>query len=196
MAAYNGANAETCATGQRAGFNCYKVSVIGTCIETLDRSGNPLAAAVTTEGNYAICHWLYFERGETLTSNAAYSNQLRGGVNGEWGETVYLNEAEWASSGSRITGESIRTLGTPISADYGFARSGFADTAVTSTYTFQAMGVYQMSWYQPKYAQTYSKDGLRRYQGGSEDASKVKGYCVGPRNIDATTANDRIYAAT
>jgi len=39
-----------------------ETSVIGTCIETLDDSGAQLAAAVSTEGNYAICHWIYFEK--------------------------------------------------------------------------------------------------------------------------------------
>ena len=35
-------------------------AVIGTCVETLDADGSALAAAVTTEGNYAICHWFYY----------------------------------------------------------------------------------------------------------------------------------------
>lgn len=35
-------------------------AVIGTCVETLTDEGTALASGTNTEGNFAICHWMYF----------------------------------------------------------------------------------------------------------------------------------------
>lgn len=35
-------------------------AVYGTCVETLDDDGVSLRSGVQIEGNYAICHWMYF----------------------------------------------------------------------------------------------------------------------------------------
>ena len=43
-----------------------------------------------------------------------------------------------------------------------------------------------MSWFQPAYASTY-KGGLRRYNGGGSDATRVRGYCVAGRALSYAT---------
>ena len=52
-----------------------------------------------------------------------------------------------------------------------------------------------MSWFQPAYASTY-KGGLRRYNGGGSDATRVKGYCVAARSLTwatpATSSNIQV----
>ena len=45
-----------------------------------------------------------------------------------------------------------------------------------------------MSWYQPKYASSYDALGLRRYNGGSSNADKVKGWCFSTRLQSSTIA--------
>lgn len=35
-------------------------AVIGTCVETLDSRGLPLTEGTNDQGNFAICHWMYF----------------------------------------------------------------------------------------------------------------------------------------
>jgi hypothetical protein len=44
-----------------------------------------------------------------------------------------------------------------------------------------------MDWYQPKYASRYTSTGLKRYNGGATDASKVRAYCMGQRLTATTT---------
>lgn len=78
--------------------------MIGTCVETLDADGTSLAARVTTEGNYALCHWMYY-KGQTASDPTSATSA--GNANANWGETRYLNEVEWGTSGSHITGALI-----------------------------------------------------------------------------------------
>lgn len=47
-------------------------------------------------------------------------------------------------------------------------------------------GTYTMEWYQPPYANSYDITSLRRYNGGTNDYNKVRGYCVSARNISST----------
>ena len=77
-------------------------AVIGTCVETLDNTGASLGAGVVTEGNYAICHWLYYTG---ISDNTGVA--LGGVANTDFGETRYLTEAEWGTDGSKITGQTI-----------------------------------------------------------------------------------------
>jgi len=42
---------ETISAGQKV--------VVGTCVETLDDDGAYLRSGIETEGNVAICHWMY-----------------------------------------------------------------------------------------------------------------------------------------
>merc|ERR1711990_588123 len=66
-----------------------------------------------------------------------------------------------------------------------------------ATYT---AGTYTQFWYRPTYASTYASTTLRRYNGGTADASKVKAYCARLRAADpaSTTYNsgDALVAAT
>lgn len=161
-------------------------AVIGTCVETLDADGVSLAAAVTTEGNYALCHWMYYVGRSGTTILGQTTDVSMGGTSGtDWGETRFLTETEWGTGGSHILGSNIRTNGSSVGATYGMALSH------TSLTNFIPTAVYSMSWYQPKYASTYSATSLRRYSGGDNEGSKVKAYCVGPRTItDANIATD------
>merc|ERR1712166_1542851 len=58
----------------------------GTCIETLDNTGAALASGNTTAGNFALCHWLFFQF--MLTANTIEYATDTG--NYDWGETKYL----------------------------------------------------------------------------------------------------------
>ena len=53
---------------------------------------------------------------------------------------------------------------------------------------YTAGNIYSMSWYQPKYATSYVKTALRRYNGGRDFPSRVKGYCVGMRLLTNTAS--------
>lgn len=76
-------------------------AVIGTCVETLDADGVALASRVTSEGNYALCHWFYYKGQSTGDPTSASKT---GTAAANWGETRYLTEVEWGTSGSHITG--------------------------------------------------------------------------------------------
>lgn len=79
------------------------IAVIGTCFESIDNEGLPLAPETKDSGNFAICHWMYYTGRSTETSQPP-----EGGVVGSnWGEVRYLNEFEWADGGSSITGVSV-----------------------------------------------------------------------------------------
>lgn len=58
------------------------------------------------EGNQAICHWLYLLGGTTMTAGRTTA--------GAYGETRYLNGAEWGTNGSNIVGSNIKTIGTAL----------------------------------------------------------------------------------
>ena len=98
-----------------------------------------------------------------------------------YGETRYYNANEWGTAGSNIVGTNIKTLGTALTA----AANGFALSPTTEG-KFENL-TYSMSWYQPKYATRYSSTGLKRYNGGSTDGSKVRGYCMGMRLLSGST---------
>jgi len=116
----------------------------------------------------------------SATTNTATS--YPGGPSGNsWGETRYLNEQEWGTEGSNISGNTISTLGKRVDAQYNFALSHTALTAFIPT------SVYYMSWYQPKYAATYAADKLRRYSAGQNDSDKVKAYCFGARSLTSSS---------
>jgi hypothetical protein len=93
-------------------------------VETLDADGAPLAAGVTYEGNYALCHWFY---GTRVLDAGSYDGGIHGADN--WGETRYLNEHEWGTSGYDLTGSVIQTTGTRITDDgnpWGFTLDKYA----------------------------------------------------------------------
>lgn len=159
--------------------------MIGTCVETLGDDGVALAAGIDTEGNYAICHWFYLSAKTNTTGT-----KTGGEVGMDWGETRYLTEFDWGTNGSNISGTRVETLGTSIGASHGFALS--ETTALTA---YLPGGVYSQSWYQPKYAASYSRTALRRYHGGSNYRSLVKAYCVGQRAIDNAFINADVTAA-
>lgn len=162
---------------------------IGTCVELLDSAGAALAATVATVGNFAICHWMYSVFDATDDSPASYA----GGSTpaSEWGETRYLTATDWGTAGTGILGTTMQTLGTRLtSAANGFSLS---NTAVT---TFAAATVYTQTWYQPKWASTYTTTQLRRYNGGTTDGDKVKGYCVGVRSITNSSVDNVPVAGT
>jgi hypothetical protein len=101
-----------------------------------------------------------------------------------WGETRYLTEEDWGTGGSKILGTNIRSLGTRITdgETYGFALS------MSNLTEYVNGGIYSMSWYQPAYASSYG-EGLRRYNGGGLDATRVRGYCVAARSLTYATLN-------
>ena len=69
------------------------------------------------------------------------------------------------------------SLGTAIGTTQSFSLGG-------STLTTYTVGTaYKQKWYQPKYATTYSVSSLRRYNGAPNEGDKVKGYCVGLRDV-------------
>lgn len=162
---------------------------IGTCVELLDSAGAALASTVTTVGNFAICHWMYTTYDNTDDSTAAYSGCST--AISCWGETRYLTAAQWGTAGATIVGTSMQSTGTQItSAAQGFVLSN------TSLATYVASTVYSQSWYQPKWASTYTTSALRRYNGGANEGDKVKAYCVGARSITDTSADQVPVAGT
>lgn len=83
-------------------------AVVGTCVETLDDDGEYLRSGVKIQGNYAICHWMYFlaQAGTVNLLNTSYST-LGGTIGTNWGETRFLNEYEWGTHGSALLGTNI-----------------------------------------------------------------------------------------
>lgn len=68
-----------------------------------------------------------------------------------WGETRYMNAATWGTAGATILGTSMQSAGTSITA----AAQGFALSSTTLA-TYVAGTSYSQTWYQPKYADTYT----------------------------------------
>ena len=146
----------------------------GTCVESLDAAGTRIASTVTDKGNNALCHWFYTKAGATSTAGTASTGS-------HWGESKFLTYTQWGTtSGGGVIGSTMKTNGTSISTSYGH-------TLTPTTVTTFAAGTYTMLWYQPTYAATYSSTALRRYNGGTADANKVKPYCVGLRLLATTT---------
>lgn len=153
---------------------------IGGCVETLDGSSVALATGVTTEGNYAICHWLFF----VAVSGNVPVLTLAGATSG-YGTTRFLSETQWGTAGNAVTGAGAISSGggTELTA----TTNGLTYSPVlSSTFTAFTAVDYTMWWYQPTYSSSYTAGTLRRYNGGSSDGSKVKGYCVSQRMATST----------
>jgi len=100
-----------------------------------------------------------------------------------------LNEQEWGTGGTRLTGSNIRSTGTAITGNYGMVWSH------TNLSAFTPGAFYSMTWYQPTYKTSYATNELRRYNAGANDGDKVKAYCFGLRSITSNTADLDILAA-
>ena len=168
------------ATSNEAATSGTTSVVIGTCVETLDSASAALATTVTTEGNFAICHWMF-----AVYGNDTAVTTLSATTNG-WGDTKYLTTSQWGTSGNAVTGAGATSTGgggtSLTSANNGLEFS----PAVAASLTLSAQA-YTMTWYQPKYASTYGSSALRRYNGGTSDADKVKAYCVSTRIVTVTS---------
>jgi hypothetical protein len=148
------------------------VAVIGTCVETLTIEGTRIRPGTIDQGNFAICHWMYY------TGLTDFTEPPLGLVKTtNWGETRILNEEEWNHAGGLISGQSIQSLGRALDYDNGFQQSNYKTTSYTNG------AIYSQTWYQPAYAESYGTTSLRRYNGGTNDFSKVRAYCVSARNI-------------
>lgn len=171
---YGGTN-ETVSTNTEVGM--------GTCVATLQTDGaTELAASTTTEGNYALCHFIFFQsKTGTVVLVAAAS-----GTN-DWGQSNYLNETQWGTAGAGIKGNGLKATnsgGTIISA----TTQGHAITpAGASGTTDITAGAKTFFWYQPVWSNTYAATALRRYNGGGTEAEKVKAYCVSMRKLDGAS---------
>jgi hypothetical protein len=153
--------------------------VLGTCVETLDSAGAAVAATVTDNGNFAICHFVYY----TFSASPVPLVAAQTGTN-DWGATMYLTTTQWGTAGTGLIGTSMNTAtgGTAItSATWGMVLSPAAATGTTTI----AVGTKTWVWYQPTYATTYASSALRRYGGGynNSTADQVKGYCIGAHSL-------------
>jgi hypothetical protein len=123
---------------------------IGACVELLTSDSAALASTVTTVGNFAICHWMYVTY--AVGVNTAPAKTAAGATAASaWGETRYLNAATWGTAGATLLGTSMQSSGTAITA----AAQGFALSATALT-AYVAGTAYTQTWYQPKYADTYT----------------------------------------
>lgn len=146
--------------------------VIGTCVETMDSAGVLVAATVVDDGNHALCHWFLMAAGAVnLVSNVS-------GQTNAYSIANYLTSAQWGVGGNAVTGATLLTTGVSIGTTHGFALT--PATKPASTYAAQA---YTQLWYQPTYASTYASTALRRYNGGTADADKVKAWCARLRGL-------------
>lgn len=157
--------------------------VIGTCVETYDSLGVVVASTVTDDGNIALCHWFL-----TSASSVVGTVGLVSGTTNTYGIANYLTATQWGTGGNAVVGNGLLTRGTSIGTTHGFAL-----TPSTKPLTIYTAGAYSQLWYQPTYASTYASTVLRRYNGGSGDADKVKAYCARLRPIDTASAT---YTAT
>jgi hypothetical protein len=96
------------------------VAVIGTCVESLTDEGTRIRPGTIDEGNFAICHWMYYLG---LSDYTEPPLDLVKTVN--WGETRILNEEEWGSAGFMISGQSIQGLGRALDYTNGFQQSSY-----------------------------------------------------------------------
>ena len=116
-------------------------AVIGTCVESRDDAGEVLASGLVDSGNYAICHWMYYKSVMSTSSTNQWGLQNR-----DWGETRYLEEADWSTDGSTLKGTMIQRLGKKVET----TTNGFK-LHETNVATYIDRGIYTMSWYQPPY---------------------------------------------
>merc|ERR1712187_903698 len=95
--------------------------VIGTCVETIDKStGAALASTVTTQGNFAMCHWMYFDYG-TNTAVTTLS-----GTTDAWGDSKFLATAAWGTNGGAVTGAGAAKGGNSQGTSLTLAANGLA----------------------------------------------------------------------
>ena len=157
--------------------------VMGTCVETIDKTTSAaLASTVTTQGNFAMCHWMYFDyaANTAVLSNSATTNA--------WGDSKYLATAAWGTNGAATTGAGATNGGNSQGTSLTLAANGLAFSPAAASPTTFAAGAYTMAWYQPKEATTYAAGSLRRYLAGlTANAESVKGYCVSMRKSDNTS---------
>ena len=156
---------------------------MGTCVETLTTAGAVQATTVVDNGNFAICHFLFYQYASGVVTFVAASTGTT-----DWGLTMYLNTSQWGTAGSGLKGSTMNgTGGTAITlATWGLTLSPAAATGTTTI----AAGNKVWTWFQPTQATTYAATALRRYGGGfnNSTAYKVKAYCVSQR-LTATTTN-------
>lgn len=158
----------------------------GTCVVSVDNAGTTQLTSSVSEGNQVMCHWLY------ILGGSVQSVQFVTGSDTVYGESRFMNGTEWGVDGSGIVGSNIKSLGTTLTAaEHGFILSPASLTLYTDR-------TYTMDWYQPKYASRYSSTGLKRYNGGATDGSKVRAYCMAQRLVSTTTvlSTSGIVAAT
>lgn len=163
--------------------------VFGTCVETYDSLGVVVASTITDDGNLALCHWFLLAAGSAGTVGVV------SGTTNTYGIANYMTATQWGTAGNAMVGNGLLTLGTSIGTTHGFALT--PSTKPTTVYTAQS---YTQFWYQPTYASTYASTVLRRYNGGSGDADRVKAYCAKIRPIDTASttydSNSALVAAT
>ena len=176
-----GVTSKTCAT---------VACVLGTCVETYTSAGVVVASTVTDDGNIALCHWFLIAANSTAGTVAVVS-----GTTNTYGIANYMTATQWGTAGNAMVGNGLLTRGTSIGTTHGFAL-----TPATKPTTVYTAGTYTQLWYQPTYASTYASTTLRRYNGGSGDADKVKAYCAKQRPIDTASttydSNSALVAAT
>ena len=78
-------------------------AVIGTCVETLHDDGTRMRPGTIDNGNFAICHWMYYTGLSDVTEPPLGLVKKT-----NWGETRILNEEEWDSAGGLISGQTIQ----------------------------------------------------------------------------------------
>jgi len=154
-------------TGEDSSYTCASSAcAIGTCVQTFDSAGVVVAATVTDDGNNALCHWFLLAAGAVNTvGNVSGSTNAYSIAN-------YLTATQFGTAGASLLPSTLLTTGTTIGTAHGFVR-----TPATKTTLYSAQA-YTQFWYQPTYASTYASTVLRRYNGGSGDADKVKAYCA------------------
>jgi hypothetical protein len=168
-------------------LNCdTNACTIGTCVETYDSAGVVVAATVTDDGNLALCHWFL------VAANAAAVYGTAGAVTSggnDYSVAYYLTATQWGTAGNALVGNGLTTRGTAIGTTHGFTRDPTTKPSTVYTNT-----TYKQKWFQPTYAATYASTALRRYNGGSGDADRVKAYCAMLR--DVATASTAYSTAT
>lgn len=154
----------------------------GTCVETLQSDGaTALAASTTTEGNYGLCHFMFWtDTTSTPTLYAASTGTY------DWGQTNYLNESQWGTNGGAIKGNGMRATNSGGTAITNTTQGHTLSPTKSSSAATLPIGTYSLEWFQPIWANTYSASALRRYNGGGTEAEKVKAYCVSKRDLAGT----------
>merc|ERR1719163_322496 len=156
----------------------------GTCVATLDANGKVPDKASTTHGNFALCHFFFYTAKTTGTESGTVEKPH--GDSTAWGVSKYLTAKEWGETtpGSGIVGKTMNTStgGAAITTN----SNGMAYTPTTAKNSKLKAGDYSMEWLQPKYAETYKENVLRRYDAPHNNTTpdKVKGYCISQRRLD------------